>query len=224
MFNKIIYGDRLRKSRLHDEKGNIIDAWNFVTHAPMAFSTGVLRLLFDYRPVMPWISYNAIADISRHLSSNSTVLEFGSGMSTIWYAKLAGQVFSVEDYDPWYRKVKFLLDKKEINNVCYAFAEGRDYYTFTKNQDVKFDLIMVDGSFRSDCIKQSAKKLKSNGIIYLDNSDKHSSPTGGDTRTAENFLLEFAKSKNAKVQYYTDFAPTQFFVQQGMLVKLESSN
>jgi predicted O-methyltransferase YrrM len=83
-----------------------------------------------------------------------------------------------------------------------------------------FDLIMIDGSNRSACAANAVNLIAEGGIIYLDNSDKHSSATGGDTRQAESILLAFAKERNAEIRYCTDFCPCEFFVQEGLLVQL----
>jgi hypothetical protein len=119
VLTKLISGDNLRTSRLHDEKNNFIGWDKFFTHAPLAFSTGLLRISLDYRPELPWISYSAIQALNNFLSPNSRVLEFGSGMSTIWYAKHAGIVYSVEDYRPWYDKVSQIVKKKGLSNIHY---------------------------------------------------------------------------------------------------------
>lgn len=222
MLTKLFYGEqKIRKSRLHDEKGNFIGWDKFLSHAPLAFSTGLVRISLGYHPVIPWIAYDAIGVLKKFLTKNSRVLEFGSGMSTIWYAKFAGEVYSVEDYRPWYEKVNVIQKKHLLNNVHYHFAENPiDYFNFMADDTTGFDLIMVDGSNRSTCITNAVKLLRPGGILYLDNSDKHSSSQGGDTRLAEGYALEFTQEKSAEVTYFTDFAPTQFFVQQGLMIKL----
>lgn len=214
-------GDALRKSRLHDEKGNFVGVRRLFLHAPHALATGMLRLAVDYRPALPWISYSAIHVLEKFLTKSSRVLEFGSGMSTIWYAKHAGEVYSVEDYKPWFDKVSGLLNQQNITNINYHYAsEVSDYSQFMTLDDSGFDLIMIDGSHRSACIGQASKLLRSGGILYLDNSDKDSTARGGDMRLAEEFALRFALDQNAQTTYFTDFAPTQLFVQQGLMVKL----
>lgn len=225
MFDRLLYGNkRLRKSRLHDEKGNFVGWWRLLHHAPLAFSTGLLRVFLDYRPEIPWIAYDAIKLLKKFLNKGSRVLEFGSGMSTLWYAKLANQVYSVEDCQLWYNKVDTLLKAKSVTNVEYYFAKTpEEYCTFMAHDSVGFDLIMIDGSQRSACVAQSIKLLRSGGILYLDNSDKHSTSEGGDTRLAESYALAFAQQQSAKITYITDFAPTQFFVQQGLLIQLPKS-
>ena len=78
-----------------------------------------------------------------------------------------------------------------------------------------FDLIMVDGSHRSECVSHAAKLLRPGGILYLDNSDKDPTARGGDMRLAEEYAIQFAKQQNGTTTYFTDFAPTQMMVQQG---------
>ena len=223
ILTKIISGDTLHKSRLHDEKGNFVGMKRLFLHAPPALLTGSLRFLIDYRPQLPWISYSAIHVLEKFLNKSSRVLEFGSGMSTIWYAHHAGDVCSVEDYKPWFDKVSVLIERRNIKNISYQFFNVPDVYSqFMVNDSAGFDLIMVDGSHRSACIFHATKLLKPGGILFLDNSDKDSTPKGGDIRFAEEYALQFAKEHYAEVTYFTDFAPTQFFVQQGLMIKLPS--
>ena len=88
-----------------------------------------------------------------------------------------------------------------------------------ESSKLKFDLIMVDGSYRSLCVEKSFKLLNNGGIFYLDNSDKDSSGKGGDMRLAEDLAIKYAKEIGAEVTYFTDFAPTQLFGQQGLMIK-----
>ncbi len=225
MLTKLVYGnEKIRKSRFHDEKGNFIGWGKLLTHTPLAVSTGLLRISAGYRPEMPWIAYDAINVLGKLLSKKSRVLEFGSGMSTVWYAKVAGEVYSVEDNHAWYEKVDATLKERQLNNIHYDFAQTpTDYANFMADDTAGFDLIMVDGSYRSACIASAAKLLRPGGILYLDNSDKHSSSAGGDTRLAEARALALAQEKLADITYFTDFAPTQFFVQQGLMVRIPKS-
>jgi len=220
MLQKILYGGnhQLRKSRLHDEKGKFVGWGKILSHGPMAISTGLLRLSVGYRPETPWIAYDAITEFKKFFNKNSRVLEFGSGMSTVWYSKMGGEVCSVEDYRPWFDKVDAVLEKRGISNINYQFASTpEEYFTFQSDDSEGFDLIMVDGSHRAKCVEHSVKLLRPGGILYLDNSDKHRN--GGDFMQAEQHALDFAREKNAEITYFTDFAPTQLFVQEGMMVK-----
>lgn len=221
MFKKIIYGNR-RYTRLHDEKGNLINFNNFITHAPIAIITGIFRITFNYRPTLPWISYSSIKYLKRFLSPKKNVLEFGSGMSTLWYAKHAGHVFSVEDCKPWFNSISSIIKKNNIENIEYVYLSGHEYANYKNNSNEKYDLIMIDGKNRHECALTAINLVNKDGLIYLDNSDKHTNVENGDTKLAEMVLLNFAKLNNAEITYFTDFSPTSFFVQQGMLVKMRT--
>lgn len=221
MLSKIIAGSKFRKSRLHDEKGNFVGVRRLFIHAPLAVATGMLRLLLRYRVAKPWIAYDSIKMLEKHLTKESRVLEFGSGMSTIWYSKHAGYVCSVDDHRPWFNKITARIKKDSIKNIHYQFAQSEETYSSFMSEDQKgFDLIMIDGSCRSMCVLMASKLLKPGGVLYLDNSDKDSSGRGGDMRLAEKFALEFAISRNGIVTYVTDFAPTQLFAQQGLHIQI----
>jgi hypothetical protein len=225
MLKKIIAGGPTRKTRLHDEKGNLISIGRLLRNGPRAVSTGLARLVLDYRPAKPWISYDAISVLNQHLTPGSRVLEFGSGMSTIWYAARAGSVHSIDDYKPWYDKVKAGFEARGLKNVRYVFAgTPEEYCQFGLNEPQGFDLIMVDGADRDRCMETAVKVVRPGGIIYLDNSDMDSGPEGGSKRRADNLANAFAKERKATVTYFTDFAPTQLFVQQGLMVRLPAAS
>lgn len=72
-----------------------------------------------------------------------------------------------------------------------------------------FDLIMVDGEYRADCVEVARSCLRPGGMVYLDNSDVEPD--------AKKNLARLAKERGATIRLFTDFAPTAFFVNQGML-------
>jgi predicted O-methyltransferase YrrM len=54
--------------------------------------------------------------------------------------------------------------------------QGMDFSEYVKTidnfEDHYFDVILIDGRARSSCIMHSVNKVKSNGVIILDNSDR----------------------------------------------------
>ncbi len=218
-----------QKSRLHDEKGNLISLKNLVKHVLPASITGASRIIFGFRPKLPWIAYSAIKAIKKQINKDSLVLEFGSGMSTLWFQERVKHIFSVEDNKEWFEKINSIILRKKIINITYKNLTLKDYFTFMADSGLKFDFVLVDGSYRDECVKHSLPLLKDSGILYLDNSDKYPHrlieekiPLVGNIRLAEKLVLDFAKDKSASVNYYTDFAPAQFFVQQGLMLRLPS--
>ena len=144
---------------------------------------------------LPWLTYESIDSIEKYLSKEMNVFEWGSGSSTIFFAKRVKRIISIEhDYD-WYKKVTNHLRSKKLNKnakVIYkkpikimsnkkrANEEQEDYknYSFkgyssaiNKYPDRYFDLILVDGRARINCIKLATKKIKKGGWIVFDNAD-----------------------------------------------------
>jgi predicted O-methyltransferase YrrM len=170
--------------------------------------------------VLPWLGYRAIQRLDQLIEPDWKMIEFGSGLSTVWFSRRCHKVVSVEDCEEWYDKVKQDLSRHEITNVDYLFKTKNDYSSLPEYADEQFDLILVDGSDRGKCAATAVKRLKPGGYIYLDNSDKHSSAAGGDTRIAEQILLDAALEAGGQVEYFVDFLPTYVAVIQGMLVRL----
>jgi hypothetical protein len=218
--NKLIRGDDCRKTRFHDEKGNGVSFDRFMRNGFRAFATGLDRIIFGFRPKVPWISYDACRVIEDHLAKcGGSVLEFGSGMSTVWYARHSSKVISIEDYAPWKKKVDVILSSCGVGNVEYIYADSvADYSDPLGDRLDTFDLIVIDGSHRDLCVAHSLRRLKAGGVIYLENSDKDSGFFGGAIRGAERLLLQFAELHGYEVRYFTDYAPTQFIPTQGMMV------
>ncbi|HET6991610.1 MAG TPA: hypothetical protein VFJ43_09820, partial [Bacteroidia bacterium] len=204
-----------------DEKGHFVGWKKIFSHGPHTVISGILRLGFGIRPEKPWLPYSVIETLDHFLDKNSRVLEFGSGMSTLWYAKRIKEIFSIEHDFHWHKIVLKKIQKQGNTNVHLKFVQNKNKYVrFTRSSSNKFDLIIIDGKYRSDCVLNNASLIKPGGIIYLDNSDTNSSPAKGDMRKAEKALLTFAKKMRGKVNYFVDFAPGEFFVQEGMMVQL----
>lgn len=226
IFSKIFKGDypNVRKNRFYDEKRNCIPFKRLIFNGYKAFFSAILLKIFKIRPVKPWLSYDAILEIGNFLDKNKRVLEFGSGMSTIWFCKHAGFVYSTENYKEWFDKIESILQTKKFQNIKYEFRSGDDFSNYMKDNKEKFDFILIDGYAREKCAANAIELIKQGGIIYLDNSDKDFDIryAKDKTREAEQILADFAKKTNSTIQYFTDFAPTAFFAQQGMLIKVKN--
>ena len=212
-----------RRSRLHDRNGDLVPL-------PLIFKNGS-RVLWSHlvfkltgnRPKLPWISYEVINIFSLKLNkSTSSILEFGSGMSTLWFVERAKLVCSVENDLEWYKVVKEKL--KSENNIEYYFSSTEDeYIKFKSNGNQKFDLILIDGPWRANCILNSLHLINPGGYIYLDNADAESSSGHrGEIKKAVQILEEFSKRNSASIEVFTDFAPTCLFATRGILIKMPS--
>ncbi|MEX0597447.1 MAG: class I SAM-dependent methyltransferase [Candidatus Paceibacterota bacterium] len=104
---------------------------------------------------------------------NAKVLEFGSGSSTIWFAKNTKNLTSVEHSPKWFTKIKELLTSNDECQKVNLILHDRPYYTICNQfPDNYFDLILVDGRNRNGCIKHSIRILKPGGTLMLDNAER----------------------------------------------------
>jgi hypothetical protein len=214
---KLIAGAPERKTRLHDQLGRAVPLSRALRNGPRALATGMARILLGWRPERPWISYDAQRVIAAFLGPDREVLEFGSGMSTMWFARKAGHVVSIEDDEAWHAAVGERL--RAFGNIDYRFSADRPSYVALA-PDKAYDLIMIDGSWREDCAEFAIRHLKPGGMIYLDNSDKADEGTKtGDVPSACATLIAFAERTGSTTLEFTDFAPTQLFVQRGLMVR-----
>ena len=216
LFTKLIAGAPNRRTRFHDATGTRVSLSRLVRNGSRGLGGAILRVLLGYRPQVPWISYDAQALLGRHLTPASRVLEFGSGMSTLWFADRAGAVVSVEHHAEWYAKVKAMLPQDAA--IDYRLATDPAAYCAVADEP-GFDLVLVDGRFRDQCVATGLKVLRPGGILYLDNSDHALDDYDGDVPRAVELIEDAARKTGWQLQRFTDFAPTMFFAQAGLLLQ-----
>jgi len=125
----------------------------------------------DGEPI-PWITYPAIDFIKQFDYSSSKIFEWGSGYSTLWWAKRCKLIVSVEAELEWFD----FLKSKFGANVNYRFIEKNSEAAMNSilMDEEKYDVIVIDnfGEFRKECCKTANAKLNKGGYIILDNSDQ----------------------------------------------------
>jgi len=200
-----------RKSRLHDAQGNRLSLGRTFRNGPRALVSGLIRLTTGHRPDQPWISYDAYRSLSSRLDARSRVLEYGSGMSTAYWAAHAGEVLAIEDHAEWHAIVEERFRRRGITNATIILKPDlADYANLTSvERGDGFDLIIVDGQVRAECTRTALTCLRPGGSIYLDNSDV--APEARET------LIGATRDFGGSTRVFTDFAPTALFVQQGLL-------
>lgn len=144
---------------------------------------------------VPWWTYDAIKVADNFLSANpgARVFEFGSGASTIWLARRAGSVISVEHDADWCKIVRSQLRRRsDLAPVTMRLvppdpvpggealyrseksgargAEFMAYASAINAEAEQFDLIVIDGRARQACLAHAESRLAPGGMIVFDNS------------------------------------------------------
>ena len=105
------------------------------------------------------------------------MFEYGCGSSTLWFARTAREVVSVEHVRAWHDSVK----QQAPDNVSMLLRPATDeagdnisapYAAAIGEVAPPFDVIVVDGSERNACARLAMRALAPHGIIIFDNSNR----------------------------------------------------
>jgi predicted O-methyltransferase YrrM len=143
---------------------------------------------------LPWWTYPAIAEVDAHLAARGgkgRVFEYGSGASSVWLGRRAGEVHSVEHSAEFVDFLRPALAEVPTVHLRHVAApqrgaeakvpsqrhghDGLDFADYVRSIDEtggQFDLIVVDGRARSACLRQAVPHLAPDGIIVFDNSNR----------------------------------------------------
>lgn len=150
----------------------------------------------------PWMTFAACEFLRGWLRKDMAVFEWGSGGSTIFFAKHAGHVTAVEHEDAWAAQVRAAISARRITNAQLEHLPPEDdaaaaqwdaadpsvpassgapfrgqsfarYVSFIDQfPDAAFDLVVVDGRARPACIQHGMPKVKPGGFLLLDNAER----------------------------------------------------
>lgn len=210
------------RRRVMNELREPVAMHRLVRHAPLAILQSCVRRAIDVHPAAPWIPFDAAARLREFLRSrpNATVLEYGSGMSTAWFARHAGHVVSVESDPAWARKVRSRLaaDGSQDRVRLVEATDATEYVTVAGTMPAAVDLLVIDGIDRLACGLHAMRSCKPDGVIYVDDSDMRG--TQPEMQRLVESVDRYARSRGGRCEFITDFSPSQAFPKQGMLAWL----
>lgn len=126
----------------------------------------------------PWWVYGAIDLVEHWLDPSSSVLELGSGGSTLFWAERGNPVTSIENSASWLKKVADATAQyKDVNLVFGDYPEAVARLGVSRPFDVLVIDHFTDGS-RSDVLKHCLPLLTNEAVIIWDNSDRQDSESG----------------------------------------------
>jgi hypothetical protein len=144
-------------------------------------------------PEVPWVNERAKQWFDTHVSGDSAVFEYGSGSSTIYFARKARLVRSVEYKFEWYMRIRRRIREVGLENCTVSFippekgADGSymsgdprlgdiNFKTYAEkisfSPDASYDIVFIDGRARNACARSALPKVKDGGYIALDNSER----------------------------------------------------
>lgn len=141
----------------------------------------------------PWITFLAMKWLEDRIHPRFSVLEYGSGGSTLFFASRCRHVVTVEHDPSWAAAMRSAIDSfgyrvdlrlvpPELNQSIPTIPSqrfpdpGADFSAYvsvaSEFPDDSFDVISIDGRARCACIAACRSKLKPGGMLMLDNSER----------------------------------------------------
>jgi predicted O-methyltransferase YrrM len=161
-----------RAGRFHTVRGPMgLSGW---LHFPAAWWRAKTRKT----PERPWIVPAAVGWLGRRMRGEWSVLELGSGRSTVWFARRAGSVLSFEDNEYWHPRTKERLAEGGLSNVDLRLRAVEAFPAeVAALPDDSFDLVVVDfleapAVTRVDALEPAMEKVRPGGYLLLDDSDR----------------------------------------------------
>jgi hypothetical protein len=151
---------------------------------------------------LPWITFPAIRFLESSLTKDMVVYEYGSGGSTLFFAKRVKQVYSVEHNEDWFLIISTAIKEKGHSNwsgrliepvhdaECLGKSSSNSNAYVSGSPDFKgysfksyvesiddfpneyFDLILIDGRARPSCFRHAIPKVRTGGYIMWDNTER----------------------------------------------------
>lgn len=123
---------------------------------------------------IPWYTYPAIEYLSNLDFSEKIVFEWGGGNSSLFWANRCKKLVTVENNSAWFK----MLQKSKLENQEIFCLESKDMYvSLPLTLSTHFDIFIVDGQWRKECIEilLKLKRERSDNSLFVifDNSDRY---------------------------------------------------
>lgn len=156
-----------------------------------------IRALLD--KTYPWLNHGAVNWLRSNLTPEMIGYEWGSGRSTVFFARFMKRLVSLEHKKKWFRRVQGLMAECGVTNVDYylippveepsqssavrphiwddlKYTPRKPEFTayfdhILRYPDESFDAVLVDGRARVECALNALNKIKPGGFLILDNSE-----------------------------------------------------
>lgn len=131
------------------------------------------RVFRRANPLAPWLTPDAVDFLSNWVRVDDTVIEYGSGRSTVWFGERVATVVSVEHDSTWQERTARAVAEADLSNVECRLRTTRETYVCGAD-DVGpggADIALVDGEWRGECAARALELLKPGGLLVLDNAN-----------------------------------------------------
>lgn len=126
---------------------------------------------------LPWLCYPAIDLLAARVTPGLRVFEYGCGHSTLWWAERVQTLAAVEHDAAWHARMQARLPPS-VSLRHVPLVDGGDYCRAavqaagTAGAGGAWDIVVVDGRDRVNCMRESCGVLSAGGVMVVDNTDR----------------------------------------------------
>ncbi|WP_020485676.1 class I SAM-dependent methyltransferase [Methylomonas sp. MK1] len=166
-----------RNFDLLNEVGLELEAYGKIAEniQTLLYKQGQLNTFRSNKPVdycgdpIPWITYPALEFLLQFDYKECVIFEFGAGNSTLFWAKRARNVVSVETDFEWF---EVLREQKPFNVELTHIEDAEKFAESIIQSTENFDVIVIDSlKYRYGATLNAVKRLAPGGVVIFDNSD-----------------------------------------------------
>lgn len=155
----------------------------FLTPILFSIKTGHFKSSFKMAAVspkgdpLPWYTYPCVDFLRFRQFDGKRVLEFGGGQSSLWWARHVESVVTFEGDKAWFERIRGQMPQNvSLHLVTMADREScvADVRRILGELNAdKFDIVIIDGMYRSSFIPIAIEYLNPGGAIICDNAQGH---------------------------------------------------
>ena len=155
----------------------------FLTPALFSYRSGHFRSSLKRAAVskdgspLPWYTYPCIDFLKARSFNDKSVLEFGGGQSTLWWAARAKEVVTFDGHAAWYERLKSQVPGNvDVHHVSLSTPDAcvSDVERVLQSKGpTTFDIVIIDGLYRRELVGVARRYLAADGMIICDDSEGH---------------------------------------------------
>lgn len=122
----------------------------------------------------PWMCRLVVEQLEQLVVPGMRILEWGSGGSTVFFAGMGAEVICIEHDVSWAKLVNSELARRKLSaqvNIM-RIDLAANYVDIVDDLSGGFDLVIVDGRRRVECVNKAHNRVVPGGWLVLDDSDR----------------------------------------------------
>jgi len=134
-------------------------------------------------PDTPWMHTDEMRAINHYLKADMTMIEYGAGGSTLYFAPKVARYFSVEYQTEWFWRTKSAVENRNLGHVQMALrppefpqehphlpalpGQFASFSNYASKTGEIFDAGLIDGRARIECAINVAPQIRPGGYLFI---------------------------------------------------------